>query len=77
MAQGGPKKEHQMSEQVLVQVGNATKLHRAIRLEVRGRLITVVNCGTKSLRGKSVLEVADTSRFVFCEKCEERELVKA
>ena len=66
-----------MSEQVLVQVGNATTLHRATRLEVKGRLVTVVNCGTRSVRGKSLLEVAETSRFVFCEKCEARELVTA
>ena len=66
-----------MSEKVLVQVGNATKLHRAQRFEIKGRLITTLGCGTKSLRGSSVVEITDTSRFDFCEKCEARELVNA
>ena len=66
-----------MLEKVLVQIGNATKLHWAQRVEIKGRLITFVGCGTKSVRGRSVVEITDTSRFEFCEKCEARELVNA
>jgi hypothetical protein len=63
-----------MLEKVKVQIGNATMLHFGKRFELRGRLVTVVECGTKSLRGVTVVEIADTSRFEICEKCEAREV---
>ena len=61
-----------MLEQVKVQIGNATMLHIGKRFELRGRLVTVVECGTKSLRGLTVIEIDDTSRFEICARCEAR-----
>ena len=63
-----------MLEQVKVQIGNATMLHLGKRFELRGRLVTVVECGTKSVRGLTVIEIDDTSRFAICERCEAREV---
>ena len=62
-----------MLEKVKVQIGNATMLHTGKRFELRGRLVTVVECGTKSIRGLTIIEIADTSRFEICERCEARE----
>jgi hypothetical protein len=59
-------------EKVIVQVGNATKLHYAFQFELRGVLRTALGCGTKSIRGLRIVEIADTSRFEVCEKCEAR-----
>jgi hypothetical protein len=63
-----------MLNKVTVQIGNATMLHLGKSFEVRGRLVTVVECGTKSIRGLRVVEIADTSRFEICERCEAREV---
>jgi hypothetical protein len=79
MAQGGPEQEHhKMSEKVLVQVGNASKIHFAIQFELRGRMITSLGCGAKSLRGLTTVQTATSSEtFDYCEKCLSRELVSA
>ena len=60
-------------EKVLVQLGNATKVHTANQFEIKGRLRTTLGCGSKSIRGMRVLDFeAQLDRFEFCEKCEAR-----
>jgi hypothetical protein len=66
-----------MSEKITVQVGNATKLHFAKQFELRGRIITTLGCGSKSLSGLRVVETTQIDRFGYCEKCLSRELVNA
>jgi hypothetical protein len=63
-----------MLNKVKVQIGNGTMLHLGKSFELRGRLVTVVECGTKSIRGLTVIELDDTSRFEICERCEAREV---
>jgi hypothetical protein len=64
-------------EKVTVQLGNGSKVHVAQRWERNGHLITAISCGSKSVRGLTVLELAgQEDRFDYCDKCDARGLVK-
>lgn len=64
-----------MVKKVIVQVGNATKLHYAVQfVNKRGFTITSLGCGAKSIRGLRAVEIsADSGRFDYCERCLEKE----
>jgi hypothetical protein len=62
-----------MLRNLIVRVGNGTKTHFGYSREIRGREITFLSCGTKSLKGLSVLGVFSLDSYQVegntCEKC--------
>lgn len=70
-----------MLRNVLVQIGNGTKQHYGHTAEIRGIERTFIRCGTKSLRGRAVLDEFELSKFIAswnaCEKCLERAMKEA